>query len=65
MSYELIKLAFEDEYATITMNNPQIMGISLNNDNRRKDPAVKPDDPDNTDVNSRPKEIPQAVKPPQ
>src|SRR5947209_14120021 len=23
MPYELIKLAFEDEYATITMNNPQ------------------------------------------
>ena len=47
------------------MNNPQIMGISLNNDNRSKDRVANSNDPDNADENSQPKETPPVVKPPQ
>jgi len=47
------------------MNNPQIMGISLNNENRSKDrEATKTDNPD-ADEDSHPKETPPVVKPPQ
>ena len=46
------------------MNNPQIMGISLNNENRSKDRvATKSDNPD-SDEDNRPKNTPPVVKPP-
>ncbi|HLF83560.1 MAG TPA: hypothetical protein VI837_05240 [Blastocatellia bacterium] len=47
------------------MNNPQIMGISLNSDNRSKDRAYRADDPDDEDDNDPPKRTPPVVKPPQ
>ena len=46
------------------MNNPQIMGISLNSDNRSKDRAARTDGADDQDENNPPKQTP-AVKPPQ
>ena len=47
------------------MNNPQIMGISLNSDNRSKDRAYRADDSDDEDDNDPPKRTPPVVKPPQ
>lgn len=47
------------------MNNPQIMGISLNSDNRSKDRAYRADDSDDEDDNDPPKQTPPVVKPPQ
>jgi hypothetical protein len=45
------------------MNNPQIMGISLNSDNKNREASAKPDDTDNGDTDSSPKQKP-AEKPP-
>ena len=47
------------------MNNPQIMGISLNNDNKSKDRIARTDDADDEDDDNPPKSNPPAVKPPQ
>jgi hypothetical protein len=47
------------------MNNPQIMGISLNSDNRSKDRVARAGDSDDEDDNDPPKQIPPVVKPPQ
>lgn len=46
------------------MNNPQIMGISLNND-RSRDGVARSDNSDDEDDDHPPKEPPPAVKPPQ
>ena len=47
------------------MNNPQIMGISLNSDNRSQDRQARADESDHEDDNDPPKQKPPAVKPPQ
>jgi hypothetical protein len=48
------------------MNNPQIMGISLNNDNNRsRDHEARADDPDDQEESDPPKQKPPAAKPPQ
>jgi len=47
------------------MNNPQIMGISLNSDNRSKDNSARAGDADNDDEDSREKVKPPVVKPPE
>jgi hypothetical protein len=47
------------------MNNPQIMGISLNSDNKSRDRVGRPDDAENEDDDDPPKPNPPAVKPPQ
>ena len=47
------------------MNNPQIMGISLNSDNRSKDRVARADDADDEDDNDPRKQAPPVVKPPQ
>ncbi len=47
------------------MNNPQIMGISLNNDNKSRDRVARTDGADDEDVDDPPKPNPPAVKPPQ
>lgn len=47
------------------MNNPQIMGISLNSDNKSKDRVARTDDSDDEDENDPPKQTPPVVKPPQ
>jgi len=46
------------------MNNPQIMGISLNSDNKPKDSSVKTDDADNGEADGSQKQKPAAEKPP-
>ena len=46
------------------MNNPQIMGISLNSDNKAKDSAPKTEDSTNADSDSSQKQKPSADKPP-
>jgi hypothetical protein len=46
------------------MNNPQIMGISLN-DNKSRDRVARADDADDEDDDNPPKPNPPAVKPPQ
>ena len=46
------------------MNNPQIMGITLNSDNKSKDRVARTDDSDEND-NDPPKQTPPVVKPPQ
>ena len=46
------------------MNNPQIMGISLNSDNKSKDASAKTDDADNGDTDGLQKQKPAAEKPP-
>jgi hypothetical protein len=47
------------------MNNPQIMGISLNSDNKPKDTSVKTDDADNNgEADGSLKQKPAAEKPP-
>jgi hypothetical protein len=46
------------------MNNPQIMGISLNNENRSKDRVANSDNAD-PDTDNHPKDTPPVVKPPQ
>ena len=46
------------------MNNPQIMGISLN-DNRSKERVARADDADDDDEDDPPKQPPPVVKPPQ
>jgi hypothetical protein len=46
------------------MNNPQIMGISLN-DNKSRDRVARTDDADDEDDDNPPKPNPPAVKPPQ
>jgi hypothetical protein len=47
------------------MNNPQIMGISLNNDNRHRDNQAKSDDSDEDEDEKEVKQKTPAVKPPQ
>jgi hypothetical protein len=47
------------------MNNPQIMGISLNSDNRSRDHEARAGDSDDEDDNDPPKQTPPVVKPPQ
>lgn len=47
------------------MNNPQIMGISLNSDNKSKDRVARTDDSDDEDKDDPPKQTPPVVKPPQ
>lgn len=47
------------------MNNPQIMGISLNSDNNSKDRVNRTDDSDDDDDDDPPKQTPPVVKPPQ
>ena len=47
------------------MNNPQIMGISLNNDNKSRDRVARTDVADDEDDDDQPKPNPPAVKPPQ
>jgi hypothetical protein len=47
------------------MNNPQIMGISLNSDNRSRDHAARTGDSDDEAENDPPKPTPPVVKPPQ
>lgn len=46
------------------MNNPQIMGISLNSDNKQKDASVKGDDAANDEDTGPQKPRPAAEKPP-
>lgn len=46
------------------MNNPQIMGISLNSDNKQKDTSAKSDEADNGDTDGSQKQKPVAEKPP-
>jgi len=47
------------------MNNPQIMGISLNSDNKSKDRVGRADDSDDEDDDDPRKQTPPVVKPPQ
>jgi len=46
------------------MNNPQIMGISLNSDNKPKDASAKTADADNGEADGSQKQKPAAEKPP-
>ena len=46
------------------MNNPQIMGISLDSDNRPKDTSARTDDADNGDADGSQKQKAAAEKPP-
>jgi hypothetical protein len=46
------------------MNNPQIMGISLNSDNKPKDTSARTDDLDGADADASQKQKPAAEKPP-
>lgn len=46
------------------MNNPQIMGISLNSDNKPKDTSVRTDDVDTGESDGSQKQKPAAEKPP-
>ena len=46
------------------MNNPQIMGISLDSDNKQKDTSAKSDEADNGDTDGSQKQKPVAEKPP-
>lgn len=47
------------------MNNPQIMGISLNSDNRSKEGVAKASDSDDGDDNDPPKQKPPVTRPPE
>ena len=47
------------------MNNPQIMGITLNSDNRSRDQEARASDSDDEDDNDPPKQKPPVAKPPQ
>jgi hypothetical protein len=47
------------------MNNPQIMGMSLNNDNKSRDHANRTDESDAENENDPTKQTPPLVKPPQ
>jgi len=46
------------------MNNPQIMGISLNSDNKSKDNSEKTDEADTDDADASPRQKPVPEKPP-
>ncbi|MEK6320695.1 MAG: hypothetical protein AABN33_03315 [Acidobacteriota bacterium] len=46
------------------MNNPKIMGISLNSDNKSRDHSVKADEADENDDDGPPKQKPLVAKPP-
>lgn len=46
------------------MNNPQIMGISLNSDNKPKEASASTEDADSTDTDGAQKQKPAADKPP-
>lgn len=47
------------------MNNPQIMGISLNSDNRTRDRVARASEVDENDEHDRPKPSAPVLKPPQ
>ncbi len=61
----VLQTKFSPEKLVEFMNNPQIMGISLNNDNRSRDNQARTDDTDDHDDREPPKEKPPVVKPPQ
>jgi hypothetical protein len=47
------------------MNNPQIMGISLNNDNKTREGVARADEVDHENHDDRPKPTAPVLKPPQ
>jgi hypothetical protein len=61
----VLQTKFSPDKLVEFMNNPQIMGISLNSDNRSKDRVARTGDSDDEDDNDPPKQNPPAVKPPQ
>lgn len=61
----VLQTKFSPDKLVEFMNNPQIMGISLNSDNRSKDRVARTGDSDDEDDNDPPKQNPPVVKPPQ
>jgi hypothetical protein len=61
----VLQTKFSPEKLVEFMNNPQIMGISLNDDNKSRDRMARTDDSNDEDENDPPKQAPPAVKPPQ
>jgi hypothetical protein len=61
----VLQTKFSPERLIEFMNNPQIMGISLNSDNKSRDNSVKTDDADASDDDTPQKQKPVVVKPPE
>lgn len=60
----VLQTKFSPEKLVEFMNNPQIMGISLNNDNKPKDTSAETEDVDATDADASLKQKPAPEKPP-
>lgn len=61
----VLQTKFSPDKLAEFMNNPQIMGISLNSDNRSKDNSVKADETDSDDNAGSQKQKPALDKPPE
>ncbi len=61
----VLQTKFSPERLIEFMNNPQIMGITLNSDNKSRDNSAKADDADNDDDASADKPKTPPSKPPQ
>jgi hypothetical protein len=60
----VLQTKFSPDKLVEFMNNPQIMGISLNGDNRSRDNSARAEDSDDEGDNDPPKQKPPVVKPP-
>lgn len=60
----VLQTKFSPEKLIEFMNNPQIMGISLNSDNRTRDRVARTDGDDENDEDDPPKPATPVVKPP-
>jgi len=61
----VLQTKFSPDKLVEFMNNPQIMGITLNSDNKTKDNSTRADDTDNVEDASVDKPKPPPSKPPQ
>lgn len=61
----VLQTKFSPDKLVEFMNNPQIMGISLNSDTKAKDRVARADDSDDEGDDDPPKQPPPVVKPPQ
>jgi hypothetical protein len=61
----VLQTKFSPDKLAEFMNNPQIMGVSLNSDNRSKDNSVKADETDSDDNAGSQKQKPALDKPPE
>ncbi len=61
----VLQTKFSPDKLAEFMNNPQLMGISLNSDNRSKDNSVKADEADSDDDAGSQKQKPALQKPPE